>query len=322
MLRRSPFLCDSPGVMVDPLSDILTMANAESVITGRLLAGGRWAIHFPAPEQVKLYAVVRGGCWVLREGERQPERFEHGDVVLITERRAFVLASDVSAPPRDARALFRQAPDRTVRLGEPPDFELLGGHVTVDPSRGRTLLEALPPRIRLHGGSPAAASAQLLLGQLAAELGADQAGKRVASMLLTQLVFVLVLRSHLASASPTGTGWLRALADDRLAPALRLMHGDPARDWPLAELARAAGMSRTTFAERFKASAGVAPFAYLVHWRMRLAERALREQDVTIAALAESLGYSSESAFSSAFKRVTGVPPRRFRVESRSAPDG
>jgi len=322
MLWRPAFLCNSPGLMGDPLSDILTLANAESVMTGRLFAGGAWAIHFPAPEQVKLYAVVRGGCWVLREGDPQPERFESGDVVLLTERRAFVLASDLSAAPRDARDLFGQTQGRTVRLGDPPYFELLGGHVKLDPLRGRMLLEALPPRLRLRGGSPAATSAQHLLAQLAEELGADQAGARVASRLLTQLVFVLVLRAHLAEASPAGTGWLRALADKQLAPALRLIHGDPGRDWQLAELARAAGMSRTTFAERFKASAGVAPFVYLVQWRMRLAERALLEQDVTIAALAESLGYSSESAFSSAFKRVTGKPPRRFRVGARSAAGG
>jgi AraC-like DNA-binding protein len=72
-------------------------------------------------------------------------------------------------------------------------------------------------------------------------------------------------------------------------------------------------MSRTTFAVRFKAAAGVAPLTYLTQWRMRLAERALREEGTPVAVLAGKLGYGSESAFSIAFKRVTGNAPRHYR---------
>ncbi|MGO7259096.1 AraC family transcriptional regulator, partial [Rhizobium brockwellii] len=81
---------------------------------------------------------------------------------------------------------------------------------------------------------------------------------------------------HIMSSAPLTVGWLRAFGDDRIAPALRLMHGDPSRSWQLGELATAAGMSRTSFALRFKTVAGVAPLTYLTGWRMRLAERELR----------------------------------------------
>jgi AraC-like DNA-binding protein len=72
-------------------------------------------------------------------------------------------------------------------------------------------------------------------------------------------------------------------------------------------------MSRTTFALRFKLAAGVAPLAYLTAWRMRLAERALREEDTPVSAIARSLGYTSEIAFSNAFKRALGIAPKRYR---------
>jgi AraC-like DNA-binding protein len=72
-------------------------------------------------------------------------------------------------------------------------------------------------------------------------------------------------------------------------------------------------MSRTSFAFHFRAVAGVAPLTYLTEWRMRLAERALREETTPVATVGRSLGYSSESAFSNAFKRVTGNSPRAFR---------
>ena len=78
-------------------------------------------------------------------------------------------------------------------------------------------------------------------------------------------------------------------------------------------------MSRSTFALRFKTVAGVAPLAYLTEWRMRLAERALRDGDIRVATLARSLGYTSESAFSNAFKRVTGNAPKRFRIAARGS---
>ncbi len=109
-----------------------------------------------------------------------------------------------------------------------------------------------------------------------------------------------------------------ARSDPRLAPALRLMHGDPGRDWHLEDLARAAAMSRTSFAFHFKRTAGVAPLTYLTEWRMHLAERALREEDTPVAVLARSLGYASESAFSNAFKRATGSAPKRYRTAGKA----
>lgn len=97
------------------------------------------------------------------------------------------------------------------------------------------------------------------------------------------------------------------------------MHKQPARSWHLEELAHAVSMSRTSFAVRFKQVVGVAPLAYLGQWRMRLAERALRSSSISVAALADSLGYASESAFSNAFKRSTGASPRHYRLGVRSA---
>jgi AraC-like DNA-binding protein len=77
-------------------------------------------------------------------------------------------------------------------------------------------------------------------------------------------------------------------------------------------------MSRTTFAVHFRAVAGIAPLTYLTEWRMRLAQRTLREDDTTVAAIAGSLGYASESAFSNAFKRVTGSSPKAYRNAQRA----
>ncbi len=76
-------------------------------------------------------------------------------------------------------------------------------------------------------------------------------------------------------------------------------------------------MSRTSFAVHFKSVASVAPLAYLTEWRMRLAQRTLRDEDASVSEIATSLGYTSESAFSNAFKRVTGTAPRNYRNAER-----
>ncbi|WP_235854811.1 helix-turn-helix transcriptional regulator [Nonomuraea aridisoli] len=103
-----------------------------------------------------------------------------------------------------------------------------------------------------------------------------------------------------------------------IAAALGLMHAEPGRPWDLRQLASAAAMSRTTFAERFRMAGGMPPLTYLNRWRMLLAQRALRDSDVSVGSLASDLGYSSESAFSTAFKREVGESPLRYRRRVRA----
>ncbi len=145
------------------------------------------------------------------------------------------------------------------------------------------------------------------------EVAANRPGALLASKQLAQLLFVQIIRFYLAASNPLTAGWLRALNDERLAPALRDMHREPGRDWHLGELAKQVGMSRTSFATRFKANAGVAPLTYLQNLRMRLAEHELRGGAMSVSELAESLGYASDSAFSNAFKRSTGMAPKHYR---------
>jgi AraC-like DNA-binding protein len=313
MLENPLYLRDSPEMSDDPFSDILKFTHAESLVTGGFTAGGAWAIRFPAPDKIKFFAVVKGDCWVRIEDEAEPIHFETGDVGLLSAKRSFVLASDPSIPPVDAMSLFSGTDKTTAVLGDGGDFAHIGGHVLLDPASGRLLADVLPPWIHVPAASPQATAFRWLLDQLVEERAAKLPGTQLASAQLAQLLFIQILRAHLKTSDPLPAGWLRALGDSRVAPALRLMHGDPGRDWHLDELAKACAMSRTTFAFHFKSVAGVAPLTYLTEWRMRLAERALREEAAPIAVIGQSLGYASESAFSNAFKRVTGNSPRAYR---------
>jgi AraC-like DNA-binding protein len=303
----------------DPFSDILKFTSAETMVTGGFNAGGPWAIRFPAPDKIKFFAVVKGCCWVRIDGEKEPIQAMSGDVGLLAAKRSFVLASDLSVVPTDAMTLFRCSPDNFATLGDGGDFSHIGGHVLLDPVSGRLLADALPPWIHIKAASPQASIVRWLLDQLVRERTSSLPGAGLASEQLAQLLFIQILRAHLDTSDELAAGWLRALGDPRLAPALRLIHGDPARPWHLEDLAKAAAMSRTSFALHFKNVAGVSPLSYLAEWRMRLAERALRDDEVPVAVLARSLGYTSESAFSNAFKRRTGAAPKRYRIAMRAS---
>jgi len=318
MLERPRYLRKSTNVVADPFSDILELTRAESLVTGGFTAGGPWAIRFPVPKTIKFFAVVKGSCWVSIEGHTEWIRFATGDVGLLSARRSFVLASQPGVAPVDAMALFSGAGRTTATLGDGSEFAHLGGHVLLDPSSADLLADVLPPWIHINAASAQATVFRWLLDQLVEERANARPGAKLASAQLAQLLFIQILRAHLATSNVAPAGWLRALADPRIAPALRLMHGEPGRDWHLDELAKASAMSRTTFAFHFKTIAGVAPLTYLTEWRMRLAERALRDETTPVAEVARSLGYTSESAFSNAFKRVTGTSPRGFRSRSRA----
>jgi len=304
---------------VDPFSDILKLADAQSVVSGGFTAGGSWAIRFPAFDKLKFSAMVRGGCWLMVDGLEDHVRAEAGDVFLLSGHRSFVLASDLAAAPIEAASVFSPHLSKVANLGGGDDCLQMGGFVRLDPVSGGFLADVLPPLIHVRAASPRAGILQWLLGQLVREQGAELPGAGLASSQLAQLIFVHILRAHLEESGSLTVGWLRALGDKRLAPALKLMHGNPSRAWQLEELAKATAMSRTTFALRFKTAAGVAPLTYLTEWRMRLAQKALREENVSVGSLARTLGYTSESALNHAFKRIIGDAPKRYRAAVRAA---
>lgn len=310
-------MIESSDSEVDPLSDLIRLAELRTGVSGELRASGAWALRMPPPEGLKFFAVLRGQAWLQLEGG-EPLQLGPGDVVVLNWQRTLLLASDLAAPEQDVSVLFRAALDDSrspvVTLGDGSEFHQIGGHVQVDAERGQPLAEVLPPLIHLRGDAPQAPVLRWLVERLVQERGAAQSGHVLMTEQLAQILFLQALRIHLARDEQVPPSWLRAMSDERLQPALRRMHEQPGRDWQLGELASAAAMSRTSFAVRFKELAGVSPLAYLTQWRMQLARRALRRDPRPFGAWCTDLGYASESAFSHAFKRVTGLSPAQYRA--------
>ncbi len=125
---------------------------------------------------------------------------------------------------------------------------------------------------------------------------------------------------HLVDGAKVGVEWLFALADRRMRVAIAAMHQYPAHQWILHSLAQRAGMSRTGFAVKFKETVGKSPMEYLTHWRMLVAGDRLVSSGDSLSVIARSLCYESDSAFSTAFKRVTGYCQAQPRPRFRSSP--
>ncbi|MGH3404563.1 MAG: AraC family transcriptional regulator, partial [Streptosporangiaceae bacterium] len=155
------------------------------------------------------------------------------------------------------------------------------------------------------------------LDRLFDEVTGNRIGSAFAIRQYGQLLLLDILRAYIDQ-TELPAGWLRLLTDERLRPALNLMHTEPGKHWGLQDLAGAVAMSRTSFAEHFRTVAGQPPLTYLNRWRMLLAQRSLRDDDVRVGELAIKLGYASESAFSTAFKREVGESPLRFRQRARN----
>ncbi|PSM44625.1 AraC family transcriptional regulator [Streptomyces dioscori] len=305
---------------MDPLEDVLTLLQTRSHLSASLAAGGRWAVRFDAPRVVKFNAVRRGSCQLEVDGIDEPVDLAEGDCYLLTRPRSFTLRSDPEAAPVDGGAVFTQARGGVARAGRGDDVFLIGGGFSFGTRAQELLLDRLPPLVHVPAGTPHAEAVQWALTAIEQELTHRPMASTLMAEHLAVVMFVHVLRLHLERAPHAASGWLAGLADPVVATALACLHREPARSWTVAELAAAAAVSRSTLAARFKSTVGQGPLEYLTRWRIELAARQLREGGATLASIAHSVGYGSESAFSVAFKRVLGTPPGDYRKHP-SMPD-
>src|SRR4051812_31097430 len=270
-----------------------------------------------ADRMILFHIVVSGACWVcVDDGVRHWA--SEGDVIVMPYGGRYVLGGRTPVDVPTVLALPEPPPWPDIPVvrqgggGERTDVVcgyLHSGHPLFDPS-----MKALPPVfvVRL----PAGPASSWVHASVAYALEATRPSNKSPEVLATrlpELVLMEVLRVHL-SAEPSGNhGWLVALRDPVLAPALALMHGSPEHRWSVGELAIRTAVSRSVLDDRFRQVLGQSPIRYLTQWRMHLAENLLGTTDLTVYDVAHRVGYQSEEAFSRAFKRERGQSPAHWR---------
>jgi AraC-like DNA-binding protein len=304
--RMSMDLSRSSNAVTDPLSDVLNVLGARVTRRTLLEAAGQWALAFPALDRLKFVALLRGAGWMMLPG-RSPQLMSAGDVCLLG-RTAYVVASDPELLPLDGQIFYAAGCD-AARLGG-DETVAIGGTVSFDPGNADFLLGMLPDFLFVPRSSAASGAMATILGLMNGEVARKGIGSDIVSARLADVLLVEAIRAYAGSVEQVEIGWLGALSDPRLGRALRVIHGDIAQPWTVAQLATVAGMSRAAFSAEFTRRVGQPPLAYVRAWRLTIARAALARGDETVASIASRVGYASQSAFGHAFRCAFGSPPK------------
>ena len=297
---------------MDPLSEVLALLKPQSLASGGFPVPGDMAIYFPKHQGIKCYAMLAGQCWLAVEGVAEPVLLQAGDCFLLPRGLPFQLTTDLALEPVHytvAWARLNKTHDLPV-MSEGARY-MAGGFFAFTGGHAEMLLHSLPPIVHIRRESDKAAM-RWSLERLREELRDPQPGGSLIAQQLAYTMLIQAIRLHLNDAASAGPGWLSALADAHMSVAIAAMHNNPGFPWTLLSLAERVGMSRSVFALRFRETVGATPMEYLTRWRMLLAADLLKNSSDGLSAIAQSLGYESESAFGKAFRRVMGCSPRQY----------
>lgn len=281
------------------------------------------ALHPGADRLILFHIVARGACWV-SVADGHAHWAHQGDVIVLPYGDQHTIGGRTPAERVSILDLLESPPWRVIPSirhgggGAPTD--LVCGYLYSEDPLFDPVLRALPPAfvVRLPEG-PATDWVRASIAYSLEEISPSGAARDAIATRLPELVLIEVLRVHLSTAPAVDRGWIAALHDPVLAPALALLHGAPERRWSVADLAAGAAVSRSLLDDRFRRVLGQSPIRYLTEWRMHLAGDLLATTDLGVAAVARRVGYDSEEAFSRAFKRARALSPSHWRA-ARSGP--
>lgn len=307
-------LCDR--LDMDVLADLLSRARARGALFAETTLPAPWGLAFAGGTPLVFHTVLQGEAWLRCEGAAAEDwlRLGPGDVALVRAPGAHRL---VSAPGERVVALeavlegWRVGDRRFAKPGGGEETVILCGAYALEGSLCDGLLAALPPVV--HLAAPGGAL-RTTLELVETELAATAPGGQTVLDRLLDTVLVFVLREHFARTHAPAL--VRGLTDPEVGRALVLLHAEPARAWTVAALAAEVGLSRAAFARRFTTLVGEPPLQHLTRFRMGIAGQRLRDGPAKLATVAEEVGYASEFALSTAFKRHHGVAPAVWRRRS------
>jgi AraC-like DNA-binding protein len=289
------------GAALGPDTDSQSHDLLSELLRSVRLGGERIIAHAPPPtfsigfaDTGSLHIIEEGELALRIDGDPHVEYVRRGDVVLLPRGDSHHLG-DAGEPARWLCGTFT--------IGDPQASHLLG---------------SLPAVIILRGDrGPALEGLEVARRMLLFEMQSPSQGSAVMVARILDLIFIQILRAW-AAGPDAEPNWLAGAFDPQIGPALSAIHRDPGHDWTVEELARACHLSRSAFAARFVARVGKPPATYLAHVRLDAATHLLRDTELPVTLIAQSVGYISEAAFSRAFKTRYGTPPARWRRRIRA----
>jgi AraC-like DNA-binding protein len=316
-------LLQSPQEFVDPpaLEDAALGLDADSQshdllseLLRRVRLSGERIVAYAPPRTFSigfadigsLHIVEEGELMLWLDGDPHVEHVSRGDVVLLPRGDPY----HVSDAGKRAQAM---APAGAAENDAPEPARWLCGTFTIGDPQASHLLGSLPAVIILRGSrGPALEGLEVAHRMLVFEMQSPSQGSAVMVARILDLIFIQILRAW-AAGTDAEPNWLAGAFDPQIGPALSAIHRDPGHDWTVEEMARACNLSRSAFAARFVARVGKPPATYLAHVRLDAATDLLHGTSLPVTLIAKNVGYTSEAAFSRAFKNRYGTPPARWR---------
>jgi AraC-like DNA-binding protein len=300
----------------DPLSDLIRLLRPKTTLWARIDAHGRWGVSFRQRDDLLFCWVETGDCHLLRPGA-EPMALRQHDFAFVRTSTPFTLASDPGAEPVGSDEIIAATGLSAMTIGDGTGATptvLRGGRFVFDTANEALLTTLLPQVVRLNSADPRSSGHLKALLTMNEEESRSQAfGSQLFVGRLMELILLEALRQVTIDMDAQRTGLLAGLADPKIAPALTSIHADPLHPWTVTALAWLCGLSRSSFAHRFGGIMGIGAIEYLQEWRIALAKDALRSSNLTIGEIGLQVGFQSPSAFSTAFTRIVGCSPKRFR---------
>lgn len=293
---------------MDPLSDVISVLRPHTMLSKPITASGDWGVRYAAYGLPGYALVLEGSCWLTLAG-KDSALLQAGDFVLLPASPAFEMASQPGMTCVEGRPS-----GEAVHYGDaqPPDLRIFGGSFQIERANALLLHALLPDAVHLRASDIDTRGLSRIVELIREESIGERPGGDLILQKLLEVMLIEVLRSEPVVIDGARAGLLRGLGDPDIAKALRALHADVPKRWTVADLAALAGMSRSAFAARFKATVGSGPLDYLGRWRIALAKDALLAGRRSLDRLAEEIGYESASAFSTAFRRHVGCAPGGF----------
>jgi AraC-like DNA-binding protein len=314
---------------LDPITDIFRTMHVTAFGQHRLEATAPWGLiqekqteekvtpsgQENSPTDVAHFAMLsRGNCWLSIEGIPDPIPLTGGDCFLVGRDTSIVMRDSPRTRPRSTfREIGAKAIGNVAHCGGGgAPTTIVCGSMSFDRASLRPITQLLPSFILIKAEQARALALHDTMRALASEMAEQVPGSEIVANRLAEVLFIQILRAHIASGPERNKGWLRAIFDPQMGTALSAIHDSVNTPWTVESLAGAAGMSRSAFAARFKEQLGQTPLEYVTEWRMQKAMQLLQQRDKKLIDVARSVGYDSDAAFSKAFKRVVGANPGEY----------
>lgn len=309
---------------MDPISDIFRTMHITAFGQHRLEATAPWGLTHekqaeenllpstegtPHTDLAHFAMLSRGNCWLTVEGIPDPIPLAGGDCFLLVRDTSIIMRDSPQTRPRSTfRELATQATGNVVPYGGGgAPTTIVCGSFSFHRASLRSITQLLPRFILIKADQARTLALHNTMQALASEMAEQAPGSAVVATRLAEVLFIQILRAHIASQPERNQGWLRAVFDPQLSTALNAIHDRVNTAWTVESLAETAGMSRSAFAARFKELLGQTPLEYVTRWRMQKAIQLLEQRDKKLIDVARLVGYESDAAFSKAFKRVVGA---------------